>query len=114
MQITNKNICKIHNTYAVLCTQGPLASVGNVSPDEGISYHSIIHEHMELMTTILQAAKDVKASMLALARITPGPPARGEEITLIRFRNGFLQECNIYVINGRIGYVMLNIIVCKA
>jgi hypothetical protein len=37
MQITNKNICKIHNTYAVLYTQGPLASVGNVSPDEGIA-----------------------------------------------------------------------------
>jgi hypothetical protein len=36
MQINNKNVYKIHNTYAVLYTQSPLASVGNVSPDEGI------------------------------------------------------------------------------
>jgi hypothetical protein len=36
MQINNKNVYKIHNTYAVLYTQSPLASVGNVLPDEGI------------------------------------------------------------------------------
>jgi predicted aconitase with swiveling domain len=35
MQINNKNVYKIHNTYAVLYTQSPLASVGNVSPERG-------------------------------------------------------------------------------
>jgi len=43
--------------------------------------------------------------LLALFHMAPGPPARGEEIAPIRFRNGFLQERNIYVIDGRVAYV---------
>jgi superfamily II DNA helicase RecQ len=52
-----------------------------------------------------QLQRRVKELMLAAGHMTPGPPGRGEEITPIRIRNGFLQERNIYVINGRVGYV---------
>jgi hypothetical protein len=52
-----------------------------------------------------QLQRRLKELMLAVGHITPGPPGRGEEITPIRIRNGFLQERNIYVINGRVGYV---------
>lgn len=52
-----------------------------------------------------QSERRFKELLLALAHMTPGPPARGEEITPIRFRNGFLQERNIYVVHGRVVYV---------
>lgn len=52
-----------------------------------------------------QLQRRFKELALALGHKTPGPPARGEEITPIRFRNGFLQERNIYIINGRMCYV---------
>jgi hypothetical protein len=53
----------------------------------------------------MQLERRFKELLLILAYITPGLLARGEEITLIRFRNGFLQERNIYVVNGRVVYV---------
>lgn len=39
---------------------------------------------------------------LALAHLSVGPQARGEELNPLRHRNGFLQERNQYVINGRV------------
>jgi hypothetical protein len=36
MQITNKIVCRMHNTYAVLYVQGTPTSAANVSADEGI------------------------------------------------------------------------------
>lgn len=52
-----------------------------------------------------QLQRRFKELGLVAGQTTPGPPARGEEITPIRFRNGFLQERNIYIINGRMCYV---------
>jgi hypothetical protein len=60
---------------------------------------------MTRIRTYAQLEKRFKELLLVLAHMTPSPPARGEEITPIRFRNGFLQERNIYLINGRVVYV---------
>jgi hypothetical protein len=46
-----------------------------------------------------------KKLLLAAVNITAGQPARGEEITPIRFRNGFLQARNIYVVDGQVIFV---------
>jgi hypothetical protein len=64
MQITNKNICKIHNTYAVLYTQGPLASVGNVSPDEGIDIPGIVRPVLRFKISLVEARDVVVQSKL--------------------------------------------------
>lgn len=53
----------------------------------------------------LQLQKRLDELQLLLAHLTVGPQARGEEVTPIRHRNGFLQERNLYAIHGRIGYV---------
>ncbi len=53
----------------------------------------------------MQLERRFKELLLVLAHMTPGPLARGEGITPIRFRNRFLQERNIYVVNGRVVYV---------
>jgi len=53
-----------------------------------------------------QLQKRLKELMLVLGHQSSGPPARGEEITPIRFRNSLLQEQNIYIISGRMGYIM--------
>jgi hypothetical protein len=52
-----------------------------------------------------QQVKDFLELLLALIYVTSGQPARGEEITLIRHRNGFLQERNIFVIDGQMMFV---------
>jgi hypothetical protein len=57
---------------------------------------------MTRIRTYAQLEKRFKELLLVLAHMTPSPPARGEEITPIRFRNGFLQERNIYLVNGRV------------
>jgi len=38
--------------------------------------------------------------LLFYVHVTGGQPARGSEITTIRFRNGFLQDRNVFVIQG--------------
>ena len=40
--------------------------------------------------------------LLALIHMTAGQPARGEEITPIRHQNGFLQDRNIYMLDGQV------------
>jgi superfamily II DNA or RNA helicase len=52
-----------------------------------------------------QAGERFKKLLLAAVHMCCGPPARGEEITPIRFRNGFLQARNIYVVDGRVIFV---------
>jgi superfamily II DNA helicase RecQ len=52
-----------------------------------------------------QLLKRLDELNLVLGHEGGGPPGRGEEVTPIRFRNGLLQERNIYVIGGRVGYV---------
>jgi hypothetical protein len=52
-----------------------------------------------------QLYRRLKELALAIGRTTPGPLGQREEITPIRFRNGLLQERNIYIINGRIAYI---------
>jgi hypothetical protein len=52
-----------------------------------------------------QLEERFKNLLLAAVHITAGQPARGEEITPIRFRNGFLQARNIYVVNGQVIFV---------
>jgi len=43
--------------------------------------------------------------MLLAVHITEGQPARGSEITTIRFGNGALQDRNIFVIHGQVAQV---------
>ena len=43
--------------------------------------------------------------LLACAHFTGGQLARGTEITRIRFKNGFLQDQNLYAILGLLGIV---------
>ena len=52
-----------------------------------------------------QRVRDFLELLLALIHMTAGQPARGEEITPIRHRNGFLQERNIFVIDGQVMFV---------
>lgn len=52
-----------------------------------------------------QLQRRFKELALALGYKTLGLLARREEITPIRFQNGFLQERNIYIINRRMCYV---------
>ena len=40
--------------------------------------------------------------LLLIIHICGGQPARGSEITAIRFRNGFMQDRNIFVIHGQV------------
>ncbi|TKA75572.1 hypothetical protein B0A55_07939 [Friedmanniomyces simplex] len=43
--------------------------------------------------------------LLFCIHVTGGQPARGSEITTIRFRNGFLQDRNVFVIQGQMAVV---------
>ena len=43
--------------------------------------------------------------LLLLVHTTAGQPARGTEITSVRHRNGFLQDRNIFVIDGRVVFI---------
>ena len=52
-----------------------------------------------------QRVRDFLELLLGLIHITAGQPARGEEITPIRHRNGFLQERNIFAIDGQMAFV---------
>ncbi|KAK5277365.1 hypothetical protein LTR16_009874, partial [Cryomyces antarcticus] len=40
--------------------------------------------------------------LLFCTHTTAGQPARGTEITTVRYQNGFLQDRNIFVIDGRV------------
>jgi hypothetical protein len=44
--------------------------------------------------------------LLVLKQMTGGPLAQGEEVAALRFRNGILQACNFYIVNGRLIRVM--------
>ena len=52
-----------------------------------------------------QRVRDFLELLLVLIHMTAGQPARGEEITPIRHRNGFLQERNIFVIDEQVMFV---------
>lgn len=43
--------------------------------------------------------------LLFLAHVTAGQPARGMEITSIQHCKGFLQDCNIFVMDGQVVFV---------
>jgi superfamily II DNA helicase RecQ len=43
--------------------------------------------------------------LLLLVHTTAGQPARGTEITSVRHQNGFLQDRNIFVIDGRVVFI---------
>lgn len=49
--------------------------------------------------------RDFLQLLLLLIHMTSGQPARGEEITPIRHRNGMLQEQNVFVIDGQVMFV---------
>lgn len=49
-----------------------------------------------------QSAERMKKLGLVLKQMTSGPPARGEEVTALRLRNGMLQARNFYVVDGRL------------
>ena len=43
--------------------------------------------------------------LLYVVHTTGGQPARGSEITSVRYQNGFLQDRNIFVIDGRVAFI---------
>lgn len=49
-----------------------------------------------------QSAERLDKLLLVLKQETGGPPARGEEVAALRFRNGLLQARNFYIIDGRL------------
>lgn len=53
----------------------------------------------------LKTAEKFRELLLFLVHITGGQPARGPEITSLRFKNGFLQDRNIFVMSGQMSTV---------
>jgi superfamily II DNA helicase RecQ len=55
----------------------------------------LVRQYLRRIETFLEM-------LLFSVHTTAGQPARGTEITSVRFRNGFLQDRNLYVIDGRV------------
>ena len=53
----------------------------------------------------LQKIERFLEMLLFITHMTAGQPARGSEITTARYKNGFLQDRNIYVIDGRVVFI---------
>jgi hypothetical protein len=43
--------------------------------------------------------------LLLYMHLTGGQPARGTEMTTLRFKNGYLQDRNIFVMHGQMVFV---------
>ena len=54
-----------------------------------------------------QRVRDFLELLLLLIHITAGQPARMEEITPIRHRNGLLQERNIFAVDGQMVFARM-------
>ncbi|KAF4546948.1 Orsellinic acid-like protein [Elsinoe fawcettii] len=50
----------------------------------------------------LQAVETFLRSLLFAVHVSGGQPARGPEITSLRFKNGFLQDRNVFIIHGQV------------
>jgi hypothetical protein len=44
--------------------------------------------------------------LLLCMYLTGGQPARGTEMTTLRFKNSYLQDCNIFVMHGQMVFVI--------
>ncbi|KAH0352647.1 hypothetical protein KCU83_g3356, partial [Aureobasidium melanogenum] len=53
----------------------------------------------------LRYVDEFRELLLLCVHITAGQPARGTEITSLRFKNGFMQDRNVYIIHGQVAVV---------
>lgn len=53
----------------------------------------------------LRYVDEFRELLLLCVHITAGQPARGTEITSVRFKNGFMQARNVYIIHGQVAVV---------
>jgi hypothetical protein len=53
----------------------------------------------------LRKLDQLRELLLFCVHVTGGQPARGTEITTIRFRNGFQQDRNVFAIQGHIVFI---------
>ena len=60
---------------------------------------------MRQVRAYLREVDKFRELLLFCVHLTGGQPARGTEITTVRFKNGFLQDRNIFAIHGHIAIV---------
>jgi hypothetical protein len=53
----------------------------------------------------LRSVDEFQELLLLCVHITAGQPARGTEITSVRFKNGFMQDRNVYIIHGQVAVI---------
>ncbi|TIA27650.1 hypothetical protein D6C79_10565 [Aureobasidium pullulans] len=53
----------------------------------------------------LRYVDEFRELLLLCVHITAGQPARGTEITSVRFKNGFMQDRNVYIIHGQVAVI---------
>jgi len=61
--------------------------------------------NVRLVRRYLRKMDEFLEMLLFCTHTTAGQPARGTEITTARFQNGFLQDRNVYVIDGRVVFI---------
>lgn len=54
------------------------------------------------VTQYLRRVDRFRELLLFCVHVTGGQPARGTEITSLRFRNGYMQDRNVFVMHGHI------------
>ncbi|CAN9443013.1 unnamed protein product [Alternaria alternata] len=59
----------------------------------------------QLVRRYLRRVERFLEYLLFLTHVTGGQPARGTEVTTTRFRNGYVQDRNIYVIDGQVVFI---------
>ena len=53
----------------------------------------------------LRFVDEFRELLLFCVHITGGQPARGTEITSVRYKNGFMQDRNVYIIHGQVAVI---------
>lgn len=53
----------------------------------------------------LRYVDEFRELLLFCVHTTAGQPARGTEITSVRFKNGFMQDRNVYIIHGQVAVI---------
>ena len=74
------------------------SQVGQKMRADGRSHHRQVRRYLRKIDRFLEL-------LLFLAHTTGGQPARGTEITTARYQNGFLQDRNIFVMDGQVVFV---------
>ena len=73
-----------------------------VATAKGRELRQDMHWRRHNVRAYLKAVEQFKRLLLFVVHVTGGQPARGPEVLGLRFRNGFLQDRNIFVISGQV------------